>query len=399
MVLKEINLSHICEQKIEPEYFCSVISYAHPKIKSLNLNSPQQRLEISFDGTEEELETIIKNIITKIGKPVINKESEIIFSTTSAVSSCKKDTWEELVKTGMVHDFGNGHVAYKGLFLELIHAVDSLFRCIAEKLTAIPLHLPNFIQWDCMKKLGSIEEYPHRLFFLSSLVSDIDKMEEFQTAALSEDWTPGHYLSSPGYCLKTSACSLLYPFIENKSFSQGTHYTMLGMCARRESLNTNSLERLTEFQMREIVYIGDEPGVKKFFDYSIELFKDLLQHFDLTGHIATASDSFFVSRYNKLKLMLMLGQDKYEAHVLIPESDTTIAVASFNNHRNFFSKRFGFTFKGKEAVSACIGFGLERLVYAILSQHGLEPSKILRMIRDLKGTYEQKSSRPVKLCF
>lgn len=399
MITKKINISQIREQKIEPEYFCTVISYANPKIKSLTFNSAHQCLEISFDGTEDELEAIIKYIITKIGKPLINKESEIIFSNTSGVSSFKKNTWKELVKQGMVHDFGNGHVAYKGLFLELIHAVDSLFQCLAGKLKAIPIHLPNFIRWDCIKKLGSIEEYPHRLFFLSSLVSDIDKMEEFQTAALSGHWNSMQYLSSPGYCLKTSACSLLYPTIENKSFSQGTYFTMLGNCARRESLNTTSFERLTEFQMREIVYIGDEPGIKKFFDYSIELFKDIIRHFDLTGHIATASDSFFVSRYNKLKLMLMLGQDKYEAHVFIPETDTTISFASFNNHRNFFSKRFGFTLKGKEAVSACIGFGLERLVYGLLNQHGPDRSKILRMIRDIKGAYEQKSSRPVKLCF
>ena len=108
MITKKINISQIREQKIEPEYFCTVISYANPKIKSLTFNSAHQCLEISFDGTEDELETIIKYIITKIGKPLINKESEIIFSNTSGVSSFKKDTWKELVKKAIAEGMKYG---------------------------------------------------------------------------------------------------------------------------------------------------------------------------------------------------------------------------------------------------------------------------------------------------
>jgi seryl-tRNA synthetase len=50
-----------------------------------------------------------------------------------------------------------------------------------------------------------------------------------------------------------------------------------------------------------------------------------------------------------------------------------VALGSFNYHQDFFGRSFGIADGGGEPVhTACIGFGLERLVLAFLAQYGLD---------------------------
>jgi seryl-tRNA synthetase len=247
--------------------------------------------------------------------------------------------------------------------------------------------LPGFIPLAYLQQLGSFEQYPHHLYFPSPLVADLERIEAFQQAAGSEVEV-GAYLSAPAYCLKASACAPLYPTIKNKEFQAYAYYTMLGACTRHEALNTTSFERLTEFQMREIVYIGDSDGDHDFRRFALGLCQNLIECFDLPAQITTANDSFFISNYSRFKLMQLLGHDKFEAKVLIADTGAEVAFGSLNHHRNFFGKRFGFRYRGETATSACVGFGLERLAYGILCRHGLQESRVFSMLDHLQARYD-----------
>jgi seryl-tRNA synthetase len=51
------------------------------------------------------------------------------------------------------------------------------------------------------------------------------------------------------------------------------------------------------------------------------------------------------------------------------------AVTSFNYHEEHFAERFGLVLSdGGTAHTACLGFGQERIVLALLRTHGLEPA-------------------------
>jgi hypothetical protein len=99
------------------------------------------------------------------------------------------------------------------------------------------------------------------------------------------------------------------------------------------------------------------------------MFRLMILHFDLPASIELAHDSFFIAQHQQLRLAQVLGADKLELRALIAESGERIAVASLNRHRFFFSRRFGMTRNQQPASTACVGFGLERLVFAILSRH------------------------------
>jgi seryl-tRNA synthetase len=51
------------------------------------------------------------------------------------------------------------------------------------------------------------------------------------------------------------------------------------------------------------------------------------------------------------------------------------AVASFNLHRDHFGTTFGILLAdGTLAHTACVGFGHERIVLALLTTHGFDPA-------------------------
>jgi seryl-tRNA synthetase len=51
------------------------------------------------------------------------------------------------------------------------------------------------------------------------------------------------------------------------------------------------------------------------------------------------------------------------------------AVCSFNYHQQHFSSAFDIrTADGSPASTACLGFGLERVVMALFKTHGFDPA-------------------------
>jgi hypothetical protein len=50
--------------------------------------------------------------------------------------------------------------------------------------------------------------------------------------------------------------------------------------------------------------------------------------------------------------------------------DQRLAIGSANNHRNYFGEAFDIRVNGELAHSACVAFGVERWVAAILDQFG-----------------------------
>jgi hypothetical protein len=52
-----------------------------------------------------------------------------------------------------------------------------------------------------------------------------------------------------------------------------------------------------------------------------------------------------------------------------------LAVASTNLHHDAFGRAFGVAHAGRPAASACVAFGLERWLLALLTVHGRDPTR------------------------
>jgi seryl-tRNA synthetase len=151
--------------------------------------------------------------------------------------------------------------------------------------------------------------------------------------------------------------------------------TATGRCYRFEAPGLLGPERLREFTMWELFAVGEADHIETLRLRCLEYVKDLLVRLDLVGRVATASDPFFADVYARTRMFQVNMRLKHELQLWLPHKGHDVAVASVNDHRDFFTNAFGMTAQGRPLHSCCMAFGLERIALAALSQHGLDARK------------------------
>jgi seryl-tRNA synthetase len=99
----------------------------------------------------------------------------------------------------------------------------------------------------------------------------------------------------------------------------------------------------------------------------------LLLSLGLDARSDVASDPFF-GRGGKM-MALNQKEQKLKFEVLVPviSAENPTAVCSFNFHQDHFGSKWEIkTEEGEVANTACLGFGLERVVMALFKTHGFE---------------------------
>ena len=96
----------------------------------------------------------------------------------------------------------------------------------------------------------------------------------------------------------------------------------------------------------------------------------------------SASDPFFATVRGTKALWQRTRALKYE--VLVDIGTGHLAAGSINYAGTLFGDAFRIRTDGGEiATTACVGFGLERFVLALFSQHGFEPGRWPRAMREI----------------
>jgi hypothetical protein len=102
--------------------------------------------------------------------------------------------------------------------------------------------------------------------------------------------------------------------------------------------------------------------------------RSTLERLGLTGRCEVANDAFFLKDSADHAWSQRFLELKYELRLDV-DAETTIAVGSFNFHERFFADSFRIGSGADHVHTACVGFGLERLTYAFLCRHGLDPAR------------------------
>ena len=149
---------------------------------------------------------------------------------------------------------------------------------------------------------------------------------------------------------------------------------MQNTVVRFEGARSRSLSRLWNFTVRDLVFLGESDALtrlrREIADWAIGLREEL----DLSASLRLANDPFFLSPSRDKKLFQRLSEAKYELTLDLPFREEHLAVSSFNLHADFYCKTYGIELaEDRLASSACMGFGLERWVYAFLAQKSLDP--------------------------
>jgi seryl-tRNA synthetase len=271
-----------------------------------------------------------------------------------------------IIPVGVQGAFGRGAV-----FEDVLERFNGLVSALSKDDGAEVCMFPPVISRQVLERVNYLDSFPHLCGAVYSFFG-----KELQAQALSErvhagqPW--GELFGLTDVVLNPAACYPLYPSFTGVLPKGGRLVTMLNWVYRHEP--SPEPTRMQSFRVREFVRVGTADEVVEWRDMWLKRGLDLLTSLGLPARADVAADPFF-GRGGKM-LAVSQKEQKLKFEVLIPviSAEDPTAVCSFNFHQEHFGSTFGIrTSDGKVANSACLGFGLERLVMALFKTHGFEP--------------------------
>ena len=199
-----------------------------------------------------------------------------------------------------------------------------------------------------------------------------------------QDWTDQQ--APTGVVLTPAACYPIYPIIAKRGLlpEGGKVVDVLSYCYRHEP----SLEptRMQLFRQREYVCLGSPERIVAFRELWMERGQKLGRDLQLPLEVDIANDPFF-GRGGKIVADSQREQ-KLKFELLIPINDgaSPTACMSFNYHMDHFGALWHIgQADGHIAHTGCVGFGIERLVLALLKHDGLDPDRWPQAVRETLG--------------
>src|SRR3954466_2285160 len=234
------------------------------------------------------------------------------------------------------------------------------------------LRFPPVLPRRQIEDLGYLENFPHLagpVFAFEGTEAQARAMAE--TAGRHEDWSEHQCMTD--LMLTPAVCYPVYPAVARRGALPAGGVTIdpgASYAFRHEP--SGDPARLQMFHMRELVRIAEPETVQTWRDGWRDRALALLVDLGLDASFDVGSDPFF-GRSGRMMAASQREQAlKFEILVPIAGPEPT-AVASFNYHQDHFAALYGLTTAaGDVAHTACLGFGHERIVIALLRTHGLD---------------------------
>ncbi|GLY02726.1 MULTISPECIES: hypothetical protein [Actinoplanes] len=260
---------------------------------------------------------------------------------------------------------GDGLFGWGAELEEVFTGLDRLLTRVGRDAGTRVLRFPPMISREVFEQSEFGQSFPQLFGTVHAFAGD-DRDHVMLSRAMAERTAWPDVVRPTRYVLTPAACYPVYPQYAGRPDADAVVDTS-SYCFRHEP--SEEVGRLVAFRQREFVRIGTSRDVDAWFGSWRDRALTVIRSLGLVARCEPAADPFF----GRGARLLASGQReqglKYE---IITEIDGhPVAVASCNNHRDHFGRTFGIEASGGEvAATSCIGFGQERIAFALASAFG-----------------------------
>lgn len=272
-----------------------------------------------------------------------------------------------IIPVGVQGAFGRGAV-----FEDVLARFDALVLRAGAGEAVESMTFPPVINRCVLEKVRYLEAFPHLCGAVHSFFGDaLQALALAERANSGAAW--GDLLGPTEVVMNPAACYPLYPTMTGVLPAQGRLVTMLNWVFRHEP--SPEPTRMLSYRVREYVRAGAPEDVVAWRDRWLERGLELLGSLGLPAQAEVAADPFFGRRGKLMGASQIEQKLKFELTVPVVSDSDPVALCSFNYHQDKFGLEFGIRgADGAVAHTACLGFGLERVVMALFKVHGMVPS-------------------------
>jgi len=319
----------------------------------------------------------VQQVVETMAKGAFKPKVQILEDKLDIATPYQQDPMEELLRRGEISQEAAGIYTLGPLITHLMDYFEQHFIELADSFEAAPYRFPTLIPAEYMERVNYFRAFPHSLTFATHLRQDIDAIDHFAQHAACEHGvlkTPPDSFAGVQTLLSPAVCYHLYFALADKHLPNGQlAATAVGNCFRYEAINLTSLERLWNFTMREVIFVGPKDYVLENREVARQRMQRVMAETGLAYRIESANDPFFIGEFRKQAAFQSAFQLKFEIRARLPFKDSTLAVGSYNYHQDFFGRHLNITLPdGSPAHTGCVAFGLERIAFAFLAQYGLD---------------------------
>lgn len=317
------------------------------------------------------------NILKKRFPKIIHKEN--IFFEKKYLKN-KLNFLKTSKQKDMYVKIGRGLYVFKKEFSQLIKFLDFfVYSYYGKYFKSVEEIYPNMIKLDSLKKANHLSSFPEHLLFNFHLDEDLKNLHKFSKKNIINKF---NQIGEIKYVQNPSTCFHCYAIRENKNIQSNIAISAITKCNRYESSNNNKFERLLEFYLREVIFLGSNNYIAKTRKQTLDLTKKLSNRWNIAGKIVSSNDPFFTNDYKSKSFFQLKLNLKYEFKCDLPFLNRKVSIMSSNVHGDTFSKNFKIKCKNKYIQTGCLGFGLERFAMVIIAQHGTDKKKWPRKLKE-----------------
>lgn len=363
--------------KIEKQVLYAA-AFIHPRITSVFYDAGKVHFLSEKPIEEHIIQDGLKKITERFSKGMVF-DSEIIFERAKTGNGRGEVEIDELIHAGVISETHKGIFLWReplSLFLQFLD--EAIVQRFARAFDASEEKFPNVISIEKLIKTNHLSSFPEHLNFVNNIQPDLNTLDVFAENAKTNgnlDFINTQIMDIPQLIHNPSTCYHCYASRDGQKIEKNLAVTALTSCHRYEGANHTQLGRLMEFSLREVIFLGNPDFVRDTRAECLKQVEKFAHDWEIGGVLQSENDPFFTSDFEIKAEHQRKMKMKYEYRAYISDGDDGLAILSSNLHGLTFSKMFNINSDRGPVHTGCLGFGLERLLIVLLSQHGKDPKE------------------------